>query len=77
MKGIEKIYDEFYEIDVENHFEIVKFYEKNQMILDNKSNFIDFEEFNEHILILTKYIIGLENLGRYTKTIQYADKTYR
>lgn len=74
MKGIEKIYDEFYEIDVENHFEIIKFYEKNQMILDNKSNFIDFEEFNEHILILTKYIIGLENLGRYTKTIQYAEK---
>ena len=74
MQEIEKIYDEFYEIEVENHFEIVKLYKKNQLILDNKSNFIDFEDFNEYILVLTKYIIGLEKLGRYTKTIQYADK---
>lgn len=44
MHELEKIYDDFYEIDVRNHFEIVQFYEKNQLILDNKSKFNDTDD---------------------------------
>jgi tetratricopeptide (TPR) repeat protein len=75
MQEIEKIYDGFYKIDVKNHSKIVKFYENNQLILDNKSKFIDFEDFKEHTLILAQYIISLESLGKLSKTIKYAEKT--
>jgi len=69
-----KIYRDFYHIDANDYMGIIKFYERNSLLLDNKSTFQNRDDFNDYVSVLAQYVISLENLGRYSKTIKYADK---
>ena len=68
------IFEEFYEIDVNDHTRFVEFYEVNRVYFENKKSFADKNELLSYTQVITKFIIGLENIGRYKQTIQYADK---
>ena len=74
MTDTSKIYDDFLEVDPNEKFEVIKFYEKNSLILDNRSNFRGSDDFEEYISILVQYTISLENTGKYSKAIEYAEK---
>lgn len=71
---LEKIYDHFYDIDPSDYIAIIKLYENNQILLDNKSTFNDEDDFNNFVLLLAKYVISLEDKGRYSKVVRYSDK---
>lgn len=70
-----KIYRDFYHIDANDYMGIIRFYERNSLLLDNKSTFQNRDEFNHYVSVVGQYVISLENLGRYSKTIKYADKS--
>ncbi|MCT4640518.1 MAG: hypothetical protein N4A72_22665 [Bacteroidales bacterium] len=70
---LEKIYDDFYDIDPSDYIAIIKLYENNQILLDNKSTFNDEDDFNNFVLLLAKYVISLEDKGRYSKVVRYSD----
>ena len=48
-EGLE-IYSDFYEIDPDDSMGIIRLYEKNQLLLDNKSTFKDKDDFNDFAL---------------------------
>jgi tetratricopeptide (TPR) repeat protein len=68
------IYDDFYNLDLDNSTGVIKFYEKNLLLLDNKSVFQDKDDFDDYITIVCQYVISLENIGKYTKTLKYAER---
>ncbi|HEY9115550.1 MAG TPA: hypothetical protein VIN10_12695 [Bacteroidales bacterium] len=74
MSEIKVIYEEFYNIDVNDHSRFVEFYKDNSLYFENKKTFTDYNDFICFTQVVTKFIIGLENNGRYQKTIEYADK---
>lgn len=74
MTDSNTIYADFYKIDSNDTSGIIKFYENNALILDNKTVFQDKDDFNEYIIILCKYVISLEKIGKYTKAVKYAEK---
>jgi tetratricopeptide (TPR) repeat protein len=68
------IYDDFYNLDLDNSTGVIKFYEKNLLLLDNKSVFQDKDDFDDYITIVCQYVISLDNIGKYTKTLKYAER---
>jgi hypothetical protein len=56
MNEIEKIYNEFLLIEPEDKSRIVKFYEENQLALDNRHRFIDVDDFNDYLIFKLKGI---------------------
>lgn len=74
MTKLHEIYIDFYDIDPNDYMGIIQFYESNSLLLDNKTEFQNKNDFNDHVSVLGKYVISLENLGKYSKTIKYADK---
>jgi tetratricopeptide (TPR) repeat protein len=68
-----EIYSDFYEIDPNDSMGIIRLYEKNQLLLDNKSTFKDKDDFNEFVLLLGQYVISLEKMGKYSKAVKYSD----
>jgi tetratricopeptide (TPR) repeat protein len=68
------IYDDFYNLDINNSTGVIKFYEKNLLLLDNKSVFQDKDDFDDYILIICQYVTSLEDIGKYTKTLKYAER---
>ena len=72
-EGLE-IYSDFYEIDPDDSMGIIRLYEKNQLLLDNKSTFKDKDDFNDFVLYLAQYVISLEKMGKYSKAVTYSDK---
>lgn len=74
MRESEKIYDDFYKLDSNDYYGIIKFYEQNILFLENKSSFNNKVDFEEFILIQCQYIISLENTGKYKKTISKAER---
>ena len=72
-EGLE-IYSDFYEIDPDDSMGIIRLYEKNQLLLDNKSTFKDKDDFNDFVLFLAQYVISLEKMGKYSKAVTYSDK---
>ena len=69
-----KIYNDFCEINPSDSMGIIRFYESNTLVLDNKTGFKDEDEFDDFITIIGQYILSLETLGKYSKAITYADK---
>ena len=69
-----EIYSDFYEIEANDSMGIIRLYEKNQILLDNKSTFKDKEDFNDFVLLTAQYCISLEKMGKYSKAIKYADR---
>jgi len=69
-----EIYSDFYEIASDDYMGIIRLYEKNQLLLDNKSTFKDKDDFNDFALLLGQYVISLEKMGKYSKTVTYSDK---
>jgi hypothetical protein len=69
-----KIYSDFYSIDTKDYMGIIRFYESNSLLLDNKSTFQNRDDFNDYVSVVGQYVISLENLGKYSKTIKYADR---
>ena len=69
-----EIYSDFYEIAPDDYMGIIRLYEKNQLLLDNKSTFKDKYDFNDFALLLGQYVISLEKMGKYSKTVTYSDK---
>jgi tetratricopeptide (TPR) repeat protein len=69
-----EIYSDFYEIDPNDSMGIIRLYEKNQLLLDNKSAFKDKDDFKDFVLLLAQYVISLERMGKYSKTVKYSDK---
>lgn len=69
-----EIYSDFYEIDPNDSMGIIRLYEKNQLLLDNKSTFKDKDDFNDFALLLGQYVISLEKMGKYSKAVKYSDK---
>lgn len=74
MAEVLEIYSEFYEIAPDDYMGIIRLYEKNQLLLDNKSTFRDKNDFNDFTLLLGQYVISLEKMGKYSKTVSYSDK---
>jgi tetratricopeptide (TPR) repeat protein len=74
MNERNQLFEEFYEIDVNDHIRFVEFYEVNRVYFENKKTFADKDELLSYTQAITKFIIGLENIGRYKQTIQYSDK---
>lgn len=74
MNQINKIYDEFFKIEPDDKSQIIKFYEENQLTLDNKNGFTDIDDFKDYMIILSQYIISLEKQGKYSKAILFSDK---
>jgi tetratricopeptide (TPR) repeat protein len=68
------IYDDFYNLDINNATGVIKFYEKNLLLLDNKSVFQDKDDFDDYIIIICQYVTSLEDIGKYTKTLKYAER---
>ncbi|MBS4059093.1 MAG: hypothetical protein KG029_01720 [Bacteroidetes bacterium] len=68
------IYSDFYEIDPNDSMGIIRLYEKNQLLLDNKLSFKDKADFNDFVLLVGQYVISLEKMGKYSKAIKYADR---
>lgn len=71
------IYEEFYNVDPNDHTGIIKYVESNLMFLENKKHFTDYDDFYAFSLLISKYIIALENTGKYKQTIKYADKALK
>ncbi len=69
-----EIYSDFYEIDPNDSMGIIRLYEKNQLLLDNKSTFKDKDDFNDFVLLVGQYVISLEKTGKYSKAIKHADR---
>jgi tetratricopeptide (TPR) repeat protein len=69
-----EIYTDFYEIDPNDSIGIIRLYEKNQLLLDNKSTFKDKDDFKDFVLLLGQYVISLEKMGKYSKAVRYSDK---
>lgn len=69
-----EIYNDFYEIDPNDSMGIIRLYEKNQILLDNKSTFKNKDDFNDFVLLLGQYVISLEKMGKYSKAVTYSDK---
>jgi tetratricopeptide (TPR) repeat protein len=74
MTDSNTIYDDFYNIDLNDSTGVIKFYEKNLLLLDNKSVFQDKDDFDDYITIICQYVTSLENIGKYTKTLKYAER---
>jgi tetratricopeptide (TPR) repeat protein len=74
MNETEMIYDSFYDIDPNDSMGIIRLYENNQIILDNISSFKDKDDFSQFVLLAAQYVISLEKVGKYTKSIKYADR---
>ena len=74
MNQQKSIYQEFYNLEGDDYLGIIRAYERNTVVLDHKTQFMDVSDFNDHILFLTQYIISLENEGKYTKSITYSEK---
>jgi tetratricopeptide (TPR) repeat protein len=72
MTNSNTIYNDFYDLDINNSTAVIKFYEKNLLLLDNKSTFQDKADFDDYITIICQYVTSLENSGKYTKTLKYA-----
>ncbi|NVO12270.1 MAG: hypothetical protein HXX16_20095 [Bacteroidales bacterium] len=73
MTDSSTIYDDFYNLDINNSTAVIKFYEKNILFLDNKLTFKDKEDFDAYITIICQYVISLETSGKYTKTLKYSE----
>jgi tetratricopeptide (TPR) repeat protein len=71
---LEDIYSSFYDIGPDNSMGIIRLYENNQIILDNQTTFIDKDDFKEFVILMAQYVISLEKMGKYTKSIKYADR---
>lgn len=69
-----EIYSDFYEIDPNDSMGVIRLYEKNQLLLDNKLTFKDKADFNDFVLFVGQYVISLEKMGKYSKAIKYADR---
>lgn len=69
-----EIYSDFYDIEPGDSVGIIRLYEQNKILLDNKSTFKDKEDFNDYVLLSAQYVISLEKMGKYSKSVQYADK---
>jgi len=69
-----EIYSDFYDIDPSDSIGIIRLYEKNQILLDNKSTFKDKNDFNDFVVLLGQYAISLEKMGKYSKAVKYSDK---
>lgn len=69
-----EIYSDFYEIDPNDSTGIIRLYEKNLLLLDNKSTFKDRNDFNDFVLMVGQYVISLEKMGKYSKAVKYADR---
>ena len=74
MKEIARIYNHFYDLNTDDSIGIIRLYEKNQIILDNKSTFTNKADFKDFTLFLAKYIISLETIGKYSKAVKYSEK---
>ena len=74
MTDFQNIYNDFFKIDVNNYSEIIRFYESNSLFLDNKSTFLNSDDFNDYVLIVAQFVISLENLGKYSKANKYSNK---
>lgn len=74
MAEVLEIYSDFYDIDSNDSIGIIRLYEKNQILLDNKSTFKDYDDFEDFVLLLGQYVISLEQMGRYSKAVKYSDK---
>ena len=74
MAEVSEIYSEFNEIGPNDSMGIIRLYEKNQILLDNKSIFYDKDDFTNYALLVGQYVISLETIGKYSKAIKYADR---
>src|SRR5690606_31100748 len=74
MADLQDIYSSYYEIDSNDSMEFIKLYEKNLIVLDNKSTFKVKDDFNDYVLFVGNYVLSLEIMGKYSKAIKYADK---
>ena len=74
MTDFQNIYNDFFEIDANNYMEIIRFYENNSLFLDNKSTFLNRDDFNDYVLVVAQFVISLENLGKYSKANKYSNK---
>ena len=74
MTDSNKIYADFYNIDSNDYAGIIKFYEMNLLLLDNKSVFQDKDDFYNYIEIICQYVLSLEKTGKYNKTLKYAER---
>lgn len=74
MAEVLEIYSDFYKIDPDDSMSMIRLYEKNQLLLDNKSTFKDKEDFNDFTLLLGQYVISLEKMGKYSKAVNYSDR---
>ena len=72
MTNSNTIYNDFYDLDINNSTAVIRFYEKNLLVFDNKSTFQDNADFDDYITIICQYVISLENEGKYSKTLKYA-----
>lgn len=68
-----KLYNDFYELDTNDYFGVIKLYEQNSLILENRSIFQDKNDFEDFMFVKCIYIISLENTGKYKKTISQAE----
>ena len=74
MKKLAQIYDDFYDLPKDDYTEIIKLFESNNLLLDNKNKFVDKTDFDEYMLLITAYIFSLEHIGKYNKSLHYANK---
>ena len=74
MVEVIEIYSDFYKMSPNDSIGIIRLYEHNQILLDNKSAFNDKDDFNDFVLLTGEYVISLEEMGKYSKAVKYADK---
>ena len=78
MTDIDTIYNQIVEIESYDYLQKIQRTQQIRqeliLILDNKSNFKDSNEFQDYMLILAEYALSLEKSGKYTKAIKYSDR---
>ena len=74
MKQNMSLYDKFYHLGAKDYKGIVKFYDDNAADLEDRTVFIDKDDFNTYVLIMAQYVVGLENLGKHYRATVFADK---
>ena len=74
MAEYQNVYNEFYKIDASDYMRIIRFYEHNSLLLDNKSTFLNRGDFNSYVLVVAQFVISLENIGKYTKAVKYSNR---
>lgn len=74
MADTDDIFSNFYNLDPSDSLGIIRLYENNQIVLDNKTTFKDKDDFNKFVIFAAQYVISLEKMGKYKKSIKYADR---